>query len=102
MAFQVWIHVGNRGFDLFFCWFDGEELDQLANRLGRIACQFTEVDPMHGHVGVIGEESLAMLEQRTLQFLAVFITGGDLSQKRGSRRRTGIRGFAAGDGSSEV
>ena len=63
--------------DLFFGGFDAEELDQVGDDFFGVRGQFGEFDPEDRHVGVRGDERVAMLEQTALQFFALLVGRGE-------------------------
>ncbi len=74
---QVRVHVIDRRGDLFFAGVDTKEPDQVADGFFGVSDQFGELDAEERHVGMFGDEALAVLQQTALQLFALIVGCGE-------------------------
>ncbi len=69
--------VVDGGSDLLICWFDAEELNQVLDDFFGAGRKFGELDLEDGHIGMSGDEGVAMFKQTALQFFALLVSSGE-------------------------
>ena len=73
MTFQTWVDVSDGRCDFIFSWLDSEEINQLFNDALRLYRQFCKLNPVNWHLWMTGNESLTMIEQRSLKLFTMCV-----------------------------
>lgn len=63
----------DRRLDLILRRCDAEKLDKIADHFLGIRHQLSELDPEHGHVGMLGDEVVSVIAETALQNFALLV-----------------------------